>query len=213
MSDWKAVPSELEGDMLAEMWRAINAHIGGHDHASLKYAWRRTLAAAPPAPTDAPLTREEIEQLRGVLTGNRIKAHLAGEQHIADAITRMVDFRYNALCDMALQSLALPAAQAPAQSAVEVLGSRCIDGGSCHHECKEKCFRRECCEPLSGYAGPWKYPTPSAQSEGERLADELEQELANAAPWHEATGLFQPKQRKVSFWRETITALRTGRQA
>lgn len=40
------VPREIKGEMLAEMWRAVNGHIGGHDHESLKYVWRRTLAAA-----------------------------------------------------------------------------------------------------------------------------------------------------------------------
>jgi hypothetical protein len=41
---------------------------------------------------------------------------------------------------------------------IEILGSQCIDGGKCHHECKERCFRRECCGPLTGYEGPWAYP-------------------------------------------------------
>lgn len=31
----------------------------------------------------------------------------------------------------------------------EKLGETCMDGGTCHHDCKDKCFRRECCEPLS----------------------------------------------------------------
>lgn len=26
----------------------------------------------------------------------------------------------------------------------------CPDGGTCHHECEAKCFRTECCGPLSG---------------------------------------------------------------
>jgi hypothetical protein len=47
----------------------------------------------------------------------------------------------------------------------EVLGERCIDGGACHHSCKECCFRRECCSPLSGYAGPWAYPAQQPQAE------------------------------------------------
>jgi hypothetical protein len=30
----------------------------------------------------------------------------------------------------------------------------CPDGGTCHHWCDARCFRVECCEPLSGvYAG------------------------------------------------------------
>lgn len=47
------------------------------------------------------------------------------------------------------------------QCNTEVLGKTCIDGGKCHHACKERCFRRECCSPLSGYAGPWAYPDAS----------------------------------------------------
>ena len=27
---------------------------------------------------------------------------------------------------------------------------QCPDGGACHHDCKERCFRVETCEPLSG---------------------------------------------------------------
>lgn len=37
----------------------------------------------------------------------------------------------------------------PALALAEVLGSTCIDGGKCHHACTERCFRRECCHPLS----------------------------------------------------------------
>lgn len=44
----------------------------------------------------------------------------------------------------------------------EVLGKTCADGGTCHHHCKERCFRRECCTPFSGYAGPWTYEEPKA---------------------------------------------------
>ena len=39
----------------------------------------------------------------------------------------------------------------------EKLGETCIDGGECHHKCKEKCFRRECCSPFIDYQGPWAY--------------------------------------------------------
>ena len=39
----------------------------------------------------------------------------------------------------------------------EQLGKQCIDGGKCHHACTERCYRRECCGPLTGYVGPWSY--------------------------------------------------------
>lgn len=42
----------------------------------------------------------------------------------------------------------------------EIIGEQCIDGGKCHHNCKERCFRRECCAPFSTYDGPWKYEIP-----------------------------------------------------
>lgn len=45
----------------------------------------------------------------------------------------------------------------PAEPVGEVLGETCIDGGKCHHGCKERCFRRQCCEPFSDYSGPWEY--------------------------------------------------------
>lgn len=31
----------------------------------------------------------------------------------------------------------------------EKLGETCMDGGTCHHQCTTKCFRRECCVPLA----------------------------------------------------------------
>lgn len=42
----------------------------------------------------------------------------------------------------------------------EVLGETCLDGGKCHHRCKTRCFRRECCSPFSTYSGPWAYEHP-----------------------------------------------------
>lgn len=45
----------------------------------------------------------------------------------------------------------------------EVLGVTCIDGGKCHHQCKDKCFQRESCAPFSDYNGPWEYPQPKRQ--------------------------------------------------
>ncbi|MBB3017625.1 hypothetical protein FHR70_000665 [Microvirga lupini] len=47
----------------------------------------------------------------------------------------------------------------------EVLGERCIDGGTCHHDCKTRCFRRECCTHFSDYTGPWAYPTEAQRHE------------------------------------------------
>lgn len=52
----------------------------------------------------------------------------------------------------------------------EHLGSTCMDGGTCHHDCKDKCFRRECCVPLTLAldAGlsmeQWKYPEAAPQA-------------------------------------------------
>ena len=40
---------------------------------------------------------------------------------------------------------------------LEVLGHQCTDGGKCHHSCDKangnRCFRKECCSPLS--ASTW----------------------------------------------------------
>ena len=55
----------------------------------------------------------------------------------------------------------------------EVLGSTCMDGGKCHHKdiCTERCFRRECCEPLTlaQEAGltmeQWRYQALTASQE------------------------------------------------
>lgn len=39
----------------------------------------------------------------------------------------------------------------------EKIGDTCIDGGTCHHKCVERCYRRECCSPFIDYQGPWAY--------------------------------------------------------
>lgn len=46
----------------------------------------------------------------------------------------------------------------------EALGQTCADGGKCHHNCDTRCFRREWCEPLSGYTGPWAYDATHPQA-------------------------------------------------
>ena len=52
----------------------------------------------------------------------------------------------------------------------EHLGSTCMDGGRCHHDCKDRCFRRECCVPLTLAldAGlsmeQWRYPEAAPQA-------------------------------------------------
>jgi len=46
----------------------------------------------------------------------------------------------------------------------EKLGSRCADGGKCHHSCKEQCFRRQCCQPFSDYTGQWAYTDTSGKA-------------------------------------------------
>lgn len=59
----------------------------------------------------------------------------------------------------------------------EHLGSTCMDGGRCHHDCKDRCFRRECCVPLTLAldAGlsmeQWRYPeaAPQVVPQGYRL--------------------------------------------
>lgn len=48
----------------------------------------------------------------------------------------------------------------------EDIGHTCIDGGKCHHNCKDLCFRRECCSPFSDYSGPWKYEDTQVQIAG-----------------------------------------------
>lgn len=48
----------------------------------------------------------------------------------------------------------------------EALGETCMDGGKCHHKenCTERCFRRECCVPLTLAMDEgltmeqWRYP-------------------------------------------------------
>jgi len=68
---------------------------------------------------------------------------------------------YEQVCEAiaAIEALAAPPVQEPVQ---EQLGSVCADGGTCHHQCTERCFRRECCAPFSDYVGPWSYATAPA---------------------------------------------------
>lgn len=57
---------------------------------------------------------------------------------------------------------------------VEVLGETCIDGGTCHHACTTRCFRRECCTHFSSYSGPWAYPKPAAEQSAPGEVEEVE---------------------------------------
>lgn len=34
----------------------------------------------------------------------------------------------------------------------------CPDGGTCHHNCQDKCFRVQCCGPLSGVYADDEWP-------------------------------------------------------
>jgi hypothetical protein len=82
----------------------------------------------------------------------------------------------------ALHEIATPAASIPAGGEVtEVLGETCIDGGKCHHECAARCFRRECCAPLTASGltmEQWQYPTqqdaaPAVAGEAVKLVENL----------------------------------------
>lgn len=76
------------------------------------------------------LSAEDIERIRSVLTGNRIQAYKAGEQGVADVMTRIIDFQFNTLCDMALRSLT---------AQVKCCCGKPTELGIVHRE-KEPCF-------------------------------------------------------------------------
>jgi len=65
----------------------------------------------------------------------------------------------------------------------EILGQSCIDGGTCHHGCEDRCFRRESCGPLSGYDGPWEYDT--ARQNLREIVDRNPEDFAE--PYEEPT--------------------------
>lgn len=47
---------------------------------------------------------------------------------------------------------------------IEVIGRQCADGGTCHHQCEKKCFRKEHCVPLSACTWldeKWRLRLPS----------------------------------------------------
>ena len=62
----------------------------------------------------------------------------------------------------------------------EIIGERCKDGGVCHHECKQTCFRRLNCGALtgSGLNPDWSDPTAPVERD----------ERANFADWCSAIG-------------------------
>lgn len=55
--------------------------------------------------TKMTLSEAQVEDIRAALTGNRMTTHKAGEQHIADALTRALDYQMNALCDLAMAQI------------------------------------------------------------------------------------------------------------
>lgn len=85
----------------------------------------------------------------------------------------------------------------------ENLGETCMDGGKCHHDCKSKCFRRECCVPLSTAmdAGltmeQWRYPASHPTQQGlDALTDALtdcRRELQSCQSVIHMAGGFDPR--------------------
>lgn len=43
----------------------------------------------------------------------------------------------------------------------EIIGTRCADGGTCHHHCATSCSRKDTCVPLSasGLLDNWRTPS------------------------------------------------------
>lgn len=69
-------------------------------------------------------------------------------------------------------------------AAIEKLGDQCIDGGKCHHKCTERCFRRQCCGPLSGYTGEWTYSSPAPSQEPAEANLWRDAVLERLESWH-----------------------------
>ena len=75
----------------------------------------------------------------------------------------------------------------------ENLGETCTDGGKCHHDCKDKCFRRECCVPLSAAIDDgltmeqWRYPAthPTRQGLDLRQLQEIKRAVDDFANFSE----------------------------
>jgi len=44
---------------------------------------------------------------------------------------------------------------------------RCPDGGACHHSCTDKCYRVECCGPLSGVFPNDEWPDALTEEDNE----------------------------------------------
>lgn len=55
----------------------------------------------------------------------------------------------------------------------------CIDGGTCHHDCKNKCFREKCCVPLShsGLHDNWKQIVFNKVFQDKKMIKEFENYL------------------------------------
>lgn len=78
---------------------------------------------------------------------------------------------------------------------VEYLGGTCMDGGTCHHECADRCFRRECCVPLTQAVDAgltmeqWRYPEAAPQAVQAAVPEAIEQMAVDrykVVPSHES---------------------------
>lgn len=78
---------------------------------------------------------------------------------------------------------------------VEYLGETCMDGGTCHHECADRCFRRECCVPLTQAVDAgltmeqWRYPEAAPQAVQAAVPEAIEQMAVDrykVVPSHES---------------------------
>lgn len=78
---------------------------------------------------------------------------------------------------------------------VEYLGETCMDGGTCHHECADRCFRRECCVPLTQAVDAgltmeqWRYPEAVPQAVQAAVPEAIEQMAVDrykVVPSHES---------------------------
>lgn len=53
----------------------------------------------------------------------------------------------------------------------EIVGTRCMDGSTCHESCKSECFRKINCRPLtsSGLSPDWSLPTANPVFNGSHM--------------------------------------------
>lgn len=137
---------------------------GEESYRHLQKALHDECASTPAAPVDLSRVHEFLLHVRKCLDKNGEYAPLSRSE--LDGAIAAIDGDAEALARVdaftgrtpAAPGIDLPADYLPVHVSciadIEKVGVRCLDSGTCHHQCKDKCFRKNGCVPL-GIAGSY----------------------------------------------------------